>query len=82
MAKVRVHMRVAEYNPLEYGVVASTKPNINPMSRNGVSVPTAMFALDLDIPNSRFRMAEQVLAEVKVAESTGVTGVSVEYVDE
>lgn len=49
-------------------VLGSENPNQEPMVYMGKHIPTAMFALDLDVPESRFNMAEQVLAEIELME--------------
>jgi hypothetical protein len=68
--KVRTHLRVAKTKK-GARVEASAKPNYKPLisnlgSRNETPLPTAMFALDLDLPDEMFTRAEQVLAEVSV----------------
>ena len=68
--KVRTHLRVAKTKK-GARVEASAKPNYKPLMQNQGSsheapMPTAMFALDLDLPDEMFARAEQVLAEVSV----------------
>jgi hypothetical protein len=70
--KAKVYMRIG-LNPNRtpgYKVEASHEPVDKPLVVGGRSIPTARFALELDLPDSQFRLAEQVLAEIKVAEST------------
>lgn len=71
MAKVKVHLRIAEsakgFN--EYVVKASAKPNYSPITDSwGKARPTAAFAIRLNVPEEAFRRAEAVLAELDVPE--------------
>lgn len=69
MAKVRAYIRIAEKQNGEHVVHASQKPNHEPVKTYaGQHLPTASFALDLDVPDEMFRRAEQVLAEIKIME--------------
>lgn len=79
--KCRAYIRVAKTrrNP-GFKVEANAEPTEQPLTINGTPVPTAAFALDFDIPESRFKMAEQVLAEIKIMESTELKMVDVVYV--
>lgn len=65
--KVRTHLRVAKTKQ-GVRVEASAKPNYRPLvsGASEAPLPTAMFALDLDLPDEMFTRAEQVLAEVTV----------------
>lgn len=51
-------------------VTAATRPNYYPLveSRRGTEhlLPTAMFAIEVDIPESAFKHAEQVAASVRL----------------
>lgn len=68
--KCKVYMRVAKSRgPKGYRVAASIRPNYQPLKIEGYNeraLPTAAFALDLDIPEEIFRRAEQVLAEIEL----------------
>lgn len=44
-------------------------------------LPTAKFALEFDIPDSQFKLAEQVLAEIEIAESTKLIAADIHYVE-
>jgi hypothetical protein len=79
--KVIAHMRVSEYKG-KARISASAKPNNQPFSQNDQPLPTAMFALELDIPDSRFHLAEQVLAEIKVAEEDTKVAANITYREE
>lgn len=65
---VRAYLRVAD----DGRVRANDKPDLNPLVKNGEPMPTAAFALDLDIPDEQFKLAEKVLAEVKVMQNLRV----------
>ena len=82
MAKVKAYIKVAEYQGKPYVMTASMKPNGVPMKRGDQNLPTAMFAVEFDIPDSRFRLAEQVLAEIKVAESDITVAADIIYREE
>ena len=64
-----------------YKVDASNEPVDKPLNVGGREIPTARFALDLDLPEEQFRLAEQVLAEIKVAEGTQFVVGEVEMAD-
>lgn len=65
--KVRTHLRVARTKAGAAQVAATVSPSHKPLSDpRGRALPTAAFALDLDLPDEMFRRAEQVLAEVMV----------------
>lgn len=70
--RLRVYLRVAKSNREPgYRVLASAKPNYKPLyaaegTFREMALPTAAFALDLDIPDEEFERAEQVLAEILV----------------
>lgn len=71
--KCKVYMRVAKSSgPKGYKVAASIRPNYQALTLgSGYSeraVPTAAFALELDIPEAIFKRAEQVLAELELDE--------------
>ena len=69
--KLRVYLRVAE-GARGPRVAASSSPNYEPlMSGSGWQakpLPTAMFALDLDVPDAVLHHAERVLATLAVDE--------------
>lgn len=73
MAKVRTYLRVAK-NGYKYKVEAGTKENVTPLHKGGSYnsqkefLPTVAFAIDLDIPDSLFSKASQVVAEINLAE--------------
>lgn len=67
--KTTIYLRVARTSR-GAKVAASTKPNHAPL-QSGSSwkakvLPTAAFAITLDIPNEAFYQAEQVLAKLEV----------------
>lgn len=67
--KIRTYIRVAR-NPRGrkgHVITANPTPKYSPLTNStGRYLPTAMFALDLDVPEEMFRQAEQVLAEVVI----------------
>lgn len=70
--KLTVYLRVAE-GPRGPRVAASSTPNYVPLmtgspgySERSRPLPTAMFALSLDVPDEVLQHAEQVLAEIEV----------------
>jgi hypothetical protein len=68
--KVQTYLRVAE-GARGPRVVASAKPNYQPLTKGAgtyheEALPTAMFAVVLDIPDELFERASQVLAEIEV----------------
>jgi len=66
MATVKVYVRMAE-NQRGMRVESSTTPNYNPLSNSyGETLPTAMFALNLEVPKELFRQAEKTLADVEI----------------
>jgi hypothetical protein len=80
--KVKTHLRVAK-TPRGARVEASTKPNYKPLmgsqgSWNERPLPTAAFAVVLDIPDDLFKRAEQVLAEIAV--DSDIAGIATEVV--
>ena len=79
--KVVAYIRVSEYKG-KPRISASAKPNGQPFYQNEQPLPTAMFALELDIPDSRFHLAEQVLAEIKVAEADTTVAADITYREE
>lgn len=68
--RARVFMRVGKAGSRSrkgYLVQAGLSPSYEPLSNSvGRYLPTAMFALDLDIPDEMFEQAQQVLAEIVV----------------
>lgn len=71
MAKVRVYLRVGKkIRPRSkdgaYRVSATERPSLEPVTSGNNWLPTAAFALDLDIPDVMFDRAGEVLAEVIV----------------
>lgn len=71
--KVKVHLRVAK-GPRGPKVEASAKPNYSPIYQdkrgygNREALPTVAFAVTLDIPDSAFKKAEEVVAEINLPE--------------
>lgn len=70
--RVTVYMRLAE-GKRGMRVAASTSPNYEPIysgqgNWNAKPLPTAAFAIELDVPEALFARAEQVLAEIAIAE--------------
>jgi hypothetical protein len=71
--KLTVYMRVAKGVRGKPKVDARTTPNHKPLMAsignwNEKALPTAAFALDLDIPDEIFHRAETVLAELELTE--------------
>lgn len=71
--KAKVFLRVARSSGHKgYRVAASTQPNYSPLTTGGYesrALPTAAFAMVLDIPDQIFHRAEEVLAEVELQPS-------------
>ena len=72
--KLTIYMRVAQGANGKPKVAASINPNYKPLSTstgtwNEKALPTAAFAITLDIPDEILRSAEQVLAELEIPES-------------
>ena len=69
--KIKAYMRVAksEREP-GYRVSASSRPNLTPFETGGSwqsrAIPTAMFAIELDIPDEVLNRAEQILASLEI----------------
>jgi len=82
--KVRVYLRVAR-NPqgrTSFKCDAGVRANYKPLTKrtgnwNEEAIPTAAFALDLDIPDEVFTRAEQVLAEIEIPEDKAKIAVEV-----
>lgn len=51
-------------------VRAGSKPDYAPLENASGFVPTVAFAIQIDIPESLFRQAERVIAELDVSETT------------
>jgi hypothetical protein len=70
MPKIKVYLRVARtQGSAGHRVVATTRPSHIPLSdAYGTVLPTIAFAIVLDIDSAAFRQAEQVIAELIVAE--------------
>lgn len=69
--KLTVYLRVAQ-GARGPRVSASAVPNYEPFYSSGyhkTPLPTAAFALRLDVPDEAFHAAERVLAEIEVAEN-------------
>lgn len=69
MARVKVYVRIAPNRGGRdpYKIEASAAPNYAPLrSAAGRVLPTAAFAVALEIPDAAFRRAEQVLAEIEL----------------
>lgn len=65
--RVRTYLRVAKTKSGGVQVAATATPSHKPlMDPRGRPLPTAAFALDLELPDVMFKRAEQVLAEVRV----------------
>lgn len=81
--KCRVYLRVAqddnrrgEHPP--YRLKATESPKYEPLADGSARpLPTAAFALDLDIPDAVFRHAERVLAELVVPEDRATAAVEI-----
>ena len=79
--KLKLYVRVAKRPTKGYAVAAGSKPNHQALTNSlGVALPTASFALLLDIPDSAFCRAEQVLAEIVLAEED--IGIAAEVSDQ
>lgn len=72
--KVRAYVRVAKHRTGRKGymVVAGSTPNQEPLTKGqGMykeSLPTVAFAIDFEIPDSAFNLAERVIAEIEIPE--------------
>lgn len=79
--KVKTYLRVAR-GGRGVRVVASSKPNYQPLMKGSgwseKALPTAAFAVVLDIPDEIFERAETVLAEVTVDPSEAEVAAEVE----
>lgn len=80
--KCRVFLRVAKTKSSKgYRVAASTRPNDSPIRNDAWSkpdfFPTVAFAVDLDIPESAFKRAEQVVAALEVPDDAVEVAASV-----
>lgn len=69
--QVTVYLRVARGLSGKPTVAASVKPNWTPLmsnkgNRDKKALPTAAFALKLDVPNEVMRQAEQVVADINL----------------
>jgi hypothetical protein len=69
--KIKTHLRVGyDKKRRKTSVVANVNPNHTPLSNmKGEYLPTVAFAIVLDIPDSAFAQAEQVIAEITIPES-------------
>jgi hypothetical protein len=71
--KVKAYLRVAKTKgPTRFKITASTRPNYHALETGGYqsrALPTAAFALTLDIPDTLFAHAEQVLADIELTEA-------------
>jgi hypothetical protein len=68
MSKLTVYMRVAKgaRGPRVY---ASSKPNYEPLyDKEHKHLPTAFFALELDIPDDLFHLPEKIAASIEIPE--------------
>lgn len=69
--RITVYIRVAKGEG-RTKISATTKPNYKPLTTGSgwreKPMPTAAFAIALDVPDVMFKRAEQVLAELEVAE--------------
>ncbi len=78
--KIRVYLRVAE-GARGPRVHAGTSPNYAPLESGSgwqaKPLPTAQFALDLDVPDSVLHRAEQVLAALVIPEDSADVSASV-----
>lgn len=67
--KLKVYMRVA-HGTRGPRVDVSTSPNYKPLESgagwNAKALPTAMFALELTIPDEAMHHAERVMAELEI----------------
>lgn len=86
--KCRVYMRIADNSgggrsDRPFKVSARVTPSDEPLYAerstrfDRVALPTAKFALDLDVPDAVFRYAEQVLAEIEVPEDVAQAAVEI-----
>lgn len=86
--KCRVYMRIADNSEspradFPFKVNARVSPTDEPLysrppgQRGSRPLPTAKFALDLDVPDAVFRYAEQVLAEIEVPEDVAQAAVEI-----
>jgi hypothetical protein len=81
--KKTIYVRVAKYancRKADYKVEAKTEPDQRPLIGASATVlPTVAFALELDIPESAFRSAEQVVASIQIPEEQLEIAAKVEY---
>lgn len=87
MARVKAYLRIARHpgGRKPFKVWAGVSPNPEPIrvgTNNDVMLPTAHFAVVLDIPDEMFRRAEQVLAVVDVPEDVLAVAVRPEPTEE
>lgn len=82
---VTVFLRIAKrgrpYKGSMYKVTGSSKPTSDPLTIDGIPAPTVSFALDIDIPESKFKEQERVIAQIKLPENTEITPGEVHYID-
>ena len=68
---MKIYIRIAKTTMGKYRVVAGSKPNNTPIKRNsydGGFLPTVFFAIDVNVPESQFSLAEQVVAKLNLPE--------------
>jgi hypothetical protein len=77
--KCTAYLRVAYNHNGKATIAASAKPQTGPLKDSyGDPFPTVCFAVKLDIPASRFREAEQIIATLALPEAETVEA-AVEY---
>lgn len=68
--KARIYLRVSRGGRKGIRVAASAEPQNEPLSSTGSYnkefYPTVFFAVDFDLPDELFKVAERVVAEVNV----------------
>lgn len=82
--KAKVYMRVARKSSSKRGFIVEGKPtpSYRPlMDSNGGALPTVAFALEMDIPDKMFKVAENVLATIEIPESAAQVAAEVTVAD-
>jgi hypothetical protein len=89
MEPIKVYMRVGDHpeaRDVPYKVAASVNPNYTPLKvGSGFSeryLPTVMFAVEFEIPESMMFAAAQTLAVIKVPEKAVEIAAAVSYPEE
>lgn len=67
---MKIYLRVAKTDrPGKFKVAAAAKPNHKPLTKADMTVlPTAAFAIEVDIPEAAFQLPERVIGELALTE--------------